>query len=51
MEIIEKIKQIGLPKREAQLYVALLQKNEFTAPELAKITTVTEQRDMKFFKI
>jgi HTH-type transcriptional regulator, sugar sensing transcriptional regulator len=44
MEIITKLQQIGLTKREAEIYIALLQKNEFTAPELAKITTITRTK-------
>jgi HTH-type transcriptional regulator, sugar sensing transcriptional regulator len=44
MDIINKLKQIGLPSREAEVYLALLQKNEFTAPELTKITNVTRTK-------
>ena len=44
MEPIKKIQQIGLSQREAEVYIALLQKNEFTVPELAKITTVTRTK-------
>lgn len=44
MDIINKLKQIGLPNREAEVYLALLQKNEFTAPELTKITMVTRTK-------
>ncbi|MDY0083802.1 MAG: helix-turn-helix domain-containing protein [Ignavibacteriaceae bacterium] len=44
MDIIKKLQQIGFSKREAEVYAALLQKREFTAPELAKITTVTRTK-------
>lgn len=44
MDLINKLHQIGLSKREAEVYIALLQKNEFFAPELAKITTVTRTK-------
>jgi HTH-type transcriptional regulator, sugar sensing transcriptional regulator len=41
---INKLKQIGLPNREAEIYLALLKKCEFTAPELTKITKVTRSK-------
>jgi len=44
MEYIHELQQIGLTKREAEVYLALLQKKEFTAPELAKITTITRTK-------
>jgi len=44
MDIIKKLQQIGFSKREAEVYAAILQKREFTAPELAKITTVTRTK-------
>ncbi len=44
MQLIKKIQQIGFSRREAEVYFALLQKREFTAPELAKITTVTRTK-------
>jgi sugar-specific transcriptional regulator TrmB len=44
MELIKKIQQIGFSRREAEIYIALLQKKEFTASELAKITTVTRTK-------
>jgi HTH-type transcriptional regulator, sugar sensing transcriptional regulator len=44
MDIINKLTQIGLPSREAEVYLALLQKNEFTAPEITKITKVTRTK-------
>jgi HTH-type transcriptional regulator, sugar sensing transcriptional regulator len=44
MNVINKLKQIGLSNREAEVYLALLQKSEFTAPELTKITKVTRTK-------
>ncbi len=44
MELTTKLQQIGLTKREAEVYLALLQRKEFTAPELTKITTVTRTK-------
>jgi sugar-specific transcriptional regulator TrmB len=44
MDIIEKLIKVGLSNREAEVYLALLQKNEFTAPELTKITDVTRTK-------
>lgn len=43
-EIIEELKKFGVSKREAEVYVALLQKKELTAPEVAKITSVTRTK-------
>lgn len=43
-DLLEKLQNIGISKREAEIYIALLQKNEFTAPELAKITTITRTK-------
>ena len=44
MELINRLEQFGLSKRESEVYVALLQKKEFTAPELTKITTITRTK-------
>lgn len=44
MDLINKLQQIGLTGREAEVYIALLQKKEFTAPELTKITTITRSK-------
>jgi len=43
MEISE-IEKIGLSKRESEIYMALLQKKEFTAAEIASITDVTRTK-------
>jgi sugar-specific transcriptional regulator TrmB len=44
MEIVKKVQQIGFSRGESEIFIALLQKKEFTAPELAKITTVTRTK-------
>jgi sugar-specific transcriptional regulator TrmB len=44
MVLTTKLQQIGLTKREAEVYIALLQRKEFTAPELTKITTITRTK-------
>jgi len=44
MELIETLEEFGLSKREAEVYIGLLQKKEFTAPELTKITTITRTK-------
>jgi len=43
-EIIEELKKYGITKREAEVYVALLQKKDLTAPEVSKITSVTRTK-------
>ncbi len=42
--LIEKLQLLDIPRREAEIYLALLQKNEFTAPEIAKITSVSRTK-------
>lgn len=44
MELTTNLQQIGLTKREAEVYLALLQRKEFTAPELTRITTITRTK-------
>ena len=44
MVLTTKLQQIGLTQREAEVYIALLQRKEFTAPELTKITTITRTK-------
>lgn len=44
MELLNQLQEIGLSKREAEVYLALLQKKEFTAPEIARITTITRTK-------
>lgn len=44
MDQISKLQQIGLTKRESEIYIALLQKKEFTASELERMTTITRTK-------
>lgn len=44
MNHINKLQQIGLTKRESEIYLALLQKQVFTASELEKMTTITRTK-------
>lgn len=43
-ELIEKLQLLDIPRREAEVYLALLQRNEFTAPEISKITSVSRTK-------
>jgi len=43
-DLIEKLQKIGLSKRESEIYIALLTKKEFTAPEIGKITSVSRNK-------
>ncbi len=43
-DLISKLQDLGISGREAEVYMALLQKNELTAPEVAKITTVSRTK-------
>lgn len=43
-EIINKLQSLGISGREAEVYIALLQKNELTAPEVAKLTTAARTK-------
>jgi len=43
-DILNQLAQIGLSGREAEVYMALLQRKEFTAPELTRITTITRTK-------
>ena len=49
-ELPSKLQELGLSKREAELYLALLTKKEFTAPELSKITSVTRTKTYEFLQ-
>lgn len=42
--LIEKLQKLGLSKRESEVYIALLTKKEFTAPEIGKITSVSRNK-------
>lgn len=43
-DLIEKLSLLDIPKREAEVYLALLHKKEFTAPEIARITSVNRTK-------
>ena len=43
-KLIEKLQLLDIPRREAEVYLALLQRNEFTAPEVSKITSVSRTK-------
>ena len=43
-ELIEKLQELGLSGREAEIYLALLTNRELNAPEVAKITSVTRTK-------
>ncbi len=43
-DIITKLQSLGISGREAEVYLALMQKNEMTAPEAAKLTTVSRTK-------
>jgi sugar-specific transcriptional regulator TrmB len=42
--LIDKLQKLGLSKRESEVYIALLTKKEFTAPEIGKITSVSRNK-------
>ncbi|OPX24786.1 MAG: hypothetical protein B1H05_04605 [Candidatus Cloacimonas sp. 4484_140] len=44
MDLISKLQDIGLTGREAEIYITMLQKKEFKAPEIAKITTISRTK-------
>lgn len=43
-ELHEKLQELGLAGREAEVYLALLGKSELTAPEISRITTITRTK-------
>jgi sugar-specific transcriptional regulator TrmB len=44
IDLIDKLQMLDIPRRESEVYLALLQKKEFTAPEIAKVTTVSRTK-------
>jgi len=44
MKLSTQLQKIGLTGREAEIYLALLQKKEINSPEIAKITTVSRTK-------
>lgn len=49
-DLIENLQTLGIPRREAEVYLALLQKSDFTAPEIAKITSVTRTKSYEILQ-
>lgn len=43
-DLIDKLQFLDIPRREGEVYLALLQKKEFSAPEIAKITSVSRTK-------
>jgi len=50
MSLATKLEQFGLSGKEAEVYLALLQKKEFTAPDIAKITTITRTKTYEYLE-
>ena len=50
MSLSTKLEQFGLSGKEAEVYLALLQKKEFTAPDIARITTVTRTKIYEYLE-
>ncbi len=49
-DLIEKLQKLGLSKRESEIYIALLKKKEFTAPEIGKITSVSRNKSYEILQ-
>jgi HTH-type transcriptional regulator, sugar sensing transcriptional regulator len=49
-EFVEKLQYLGIPKREGEVFLALLQKNEFTATEISKITSVSRTKSYEILQ-
>lgn len=43
-DLIDQLKYLEIPRREGEVYLALLHKKEFTAAEIAKITSVSRTK-------
>jgi HTH-type transcriptional regulator, sugar sensing transcriptional regulator len=43
-DLIKDLSLLGIPGREAEIYIALLAKKEFTASEIAKITSISRTK-------
>jgi HTH-type transcriptional regulator, sugar sensing transcriptional regulator len=50
MELKEKLQKLGIPKREAEIYLALLQKKEFSAGEISKITSISRNKSYEILQ-
>lgn len=49
-DLLEQLQYLGIPRREAEVYLALLQKKEFTAPEIAEITSVSRTKSYEILQ-
>lgn len=49
-DLIEKLQKLGLSKRESEIYIALLKKKEFTAPEIGKVTSVSRNKSYEILQ-
>ncbi len=49
-DLIDKLQVLGIPRREAEVYFALLQKREFTAPEIAGITSLSRTKSYEILQ-
>lgn len=49
-DLIDKLQLLEIPRREAEVYLALLQKKEFTAPEISKITSVSRTKSYEILQ-
>ena len=49
-ELVDQLQYLGIPRREAEVYLALLQKKEFTAPEISKITSVSRTKSYEILQ-
>jgi HTH-type transcriptional regulator, sugar sensing transcriptional regulator len=49
-ELLEKLLYLDIPRREGEVYLALLQKKEFTAPEISKITSVSRTKSYEILQ-
>jgi HTH-type transcriptional regulator, sugar sensing transcriptional regulator len=50
MVLVEKLQNLGVPKREAEIYLALLQRNEFSAGEISKITSISRNKSYEILQ-
>lgn len=46
----EQLQQLGLSGRESEVYLALLHKSELSAPEVAKVTTITRTKSYEILQ-
>lgn len=49
-DLIDKLHKLDIPKREGEIYFALLHKKEFTAPEISKITSISRTKSYEILQ-